>query len=59
MSNTNTEPRKWFLEELGSENLYKILVGFEDKSATITCTFAFSEGAGHEPVLFQEQNHVN
>jgi inosine triphosphate pyrophosphatase len=45
--------RKSFLEELTSANLYKLLVGFDDKSAEITNTFAYSTGPGHEPVIFQ------
>jgi inosine triphosphate pyrophosphatase len=30
-----------------------MLDGFEDKSAQAVCTFAYCEGPGHEPVLFQ------
>jgi inosine triphosphate pyrophosphatase len=40
------------------ENIHKLLDGFDDKSATITCTFAYSQGPNHEPVLFQEKTHV-
>lgn len=43
---------------LGSENLHKLLAGFEDKSATITNTFAISSGHEQEPVLFQECLYV-
>jgi len=30
-----------------------MLVGFEDKSATAICTFAYSAGPGSEPILFE------
>jgi inosine triphosphate pyrophosphatase len=50
--------RKWFFEELGNENLHKMVAGFDDNSAQIICTFAYSPGAGHEPVLFQERTDV-
>ena len=43
---------KWFLKSLGTENLPKLLDGFEDKSAQAVCAFAFSKGPGHEPILF-------
>jgi inosine triphosphate pyrophosphatase len=33
--------------------MHKLLEGFEDKSAQAVCTFAYCEGPGHEPVLFQ------
>jgi len=35
---------KWFLEKVGPEGLYKMLVGFEDKTAYAVCTFAFCQG---------------
>ncbi|KAF2417995.1 Ham1-like protein [Tothia fuscella] len=44
---------KWFLQALGPLELYKMLEGFEDKSAQAVATFAYSEGPGHEPILFQ------
>ncbi|NXT14213.1 ITPA pyrophosphatase, partial [Prunella fulvescens] len=38
--------------------LYKLLAGFEDKSAYALCTFAFSSGNPEEPVrLFKGQTH--
>uniref|UniRef100_A0A493SVY0 XTP/dITP diphosphatase n=1 Tax=Anas platyrhynchos platyrhynchos TaxID=8840 RepID=A0A493SVY0_ANAPP len=38
--------------------LYKLLAGFEDKSAYALCTFAFSTGNPEEPVkLFKGQTH--
>ncbi|NWH36086.1 ITPA pyrophosphatase, partial [Chloropsis hardwickii] len=38
--------------------LYKLLAGFEDKSAYALCTFAFSSGDPAEPVrLFKGQTH--
>lgn len=44
---------KWFLEALGTTGLNNLLVAYEDKSAQAVCTFAYSAGPGHEPVLFQ------
>ncbi|KAF2847274.1 inosine triphosphate pyrophosphatase [Plenodomus tracheiphilus IPT5] len=44
---------KWFMLALGPLNLHKLLDGFPDKSAQAVCTFAYCEGPGHEPVLFQ------
>ncbi|KAF1998885.1 Ham1-like protein [Amniculicola lignicola CBS 123094] len=44
---------KWFLLSLGPQNLHKMLSGFDDKSASAVCTFAYCEGPGHDPVLFQ------
>jgi inosine triphosphate pyrophosphatase len=38
---------------LGASQMHKMLEGFEDKSAQAVCTFAYCEGPGHEPVLFQ------
>ncbi|KAL7984733.1 hypothetical protein Chor_003303 [Crotalus horridus] len=52
---------KWFLEKLKPEGLYKLLAGFEDKSAYALCTFAFSTGNPDDPVkLFkgQTQGHI-
>ncbi|XP_043405176.1 inosine triphosphate pyrophosphatase isoform X2 [Chelonia mydas] len=47
---------KWFLEKLKPEGLYKLLAGFEDKSAYALCTFAFSTGNPEDPVkLFKGQ----
>lgn len=45
--------RKWFMLALGPAKLHHMLDGFEDKSAQAVCTFAYCEGPGHEPVLFQ------
>lgn len=42
---------KWFLEKLGPEGLYKMLHGFEDKSAQAVCTFAFHPGGEKDEVL--------
>uniref|UniRef100_A0A452I489 Inosine triphosphate pyrophosphatase n=1 Tax=Gopherus agassizii TaxID=38772 RepID=A0A452I489_9SAUR len=47
---------KWFLEKLKPEGLYKLLAGFEDKSAYALCTFSFSTGNPEDPVkLFKGQ----
>ncbi|KAK7018068.1 hypothetical protein SK128_010739 [Halocaridina rubra] len=42
---------KWFLEKLGPEGLFKMLAGFEDKSAEAVCTFAYSSGIPEDEVL--------
>ncbi|KAK2628592.1 hypothetical protein QTJ16_001695 [Diplocarpon rosae] len=44
---------KWFLEALGHEGLNNLLAAFPDKSAQAVCTFAYCEGKGHEPIIFQ------
>lgn len=44
---------KWFLDKLKPEGLYKMLAGFEDKSAKAVCTFAYCESAGSEVHLFR------
>ena len=41
------------MQEIGHDGLNKMLVGFEDKSAQAVCTFAYCEGPGHEPIIFQ------
>ncbi|XP_055929053.1 inosine triphosphate pyrophosphatase-like isoform X1 [Argiope bruennichi] len=43
---------KWFLDKLGPDGLYKLLSGFEDKSASAICTLAFSEGSEQTVHLF-------
>ncbi|KAA0203232.1 hypothetical protein HAZT_HAZT004349 [Hyalella azteca] len=42
---------KWFLEKLGPDGLYKLLAGFDDKSAVAQCTFAYSSGSDDAEVL--------
>lgn len=44
---------KWFLEKLGPEGLYKMLAGWEDKTARAVCTLGFTEGIDSEPIIFQ------
>ncbi|KAL2866332.1 non-canonical purine NTP pyrophosphatase [Aspergillus lucknowensis] len=44
---------KSFLEALGHEGLNKILDSFDTRDAEAVCTFAFSQGPGLEPVIFQ------
>jgi hypothetical protein len=44
---------KWFLADLGHVGLNNLLAAYEDKSAKAVCTFAYSPGPGHEPLLFQ------
>lgn len=44
---------KWFLEKLQPEGLHRLLNGWEDKSARAICTFAYCEGNGAQPKIFQ------
>ncbi|TKA59829.1 Inosine triphosphate pyrophosphatase [Cryomyces minteri] len=44
---------KWFLRALGPGGMHKLLAAYDDKSAQAVCTFAYSEGPGHDPVVFQ------
>ncbi|KAL2848454.1 inosine triphosphate pyrophosphatase-like protein [Aspergillus pseudoustus] len=44
---------KHFLEALGHEGLNKMLDSFETRGAEAVCTFAFSQGPGSEPLIFQ------
>jgi inosine triphosphate pyrophosphatase len=50
---------KWFLGAIGLDGLNKLLDPYTDKSAEAVCTFAFSEGPGAEPKLFQGRTQVN
>ena len=43
---------KWFVEKLGNEGLYKMLEGYEDKTAYSQCIFTYCEGPGKEPITF-------
>uniref|UniRef100_A0A671UZX7 Inosine triphosphatase (nucleoside triphosphate pyrophosphatase) n=1 Tax=Sparus aurata TaxID=8175 RepID=A0A671UZX7_SPAAU len=49
---------KWFLDKLKPEGLYKLLAGFEDKSAWALCTFAFSAGRDEPVQLFRGRTEV-
>ena len=42
-----------FLEALKPEGLYKLLDGFNDKSAYSLCTFAYCEGPKKEVEIFE------
>ncbi|KAK3359269.1 putative inosine triphosphate pyrophosphatase [Lasiosphaeria hispida] len=44
---------KWFMKSIGHSGLNNLLAAYEDKSAKAVCTFAYSPGPGHEPILFQ------
>ncbi|KAI9826870.1 MAG: nucleoside triphosphate pyrophosphohydrolase ham1 [Thelocarpon impressellum] len=44
---------KWFMESIGHEGLNNLLAAYDDKSAQAVCTFAYSEGPGHDPIIFQ------
>ncbi|VBB17721.1 inosine triphosphate pyrophosphatase [Yasminevirus sp. GU-2018] len=43
---------KWFLEKVGNEGLNKMLDGFENRSASAVCTFAFCQDEKSKPILF-------
>ncbi|KAI5348346.1 hypothetical protein PRUPE_1G060800 [Prunus persica] len=43
---------KWFLQKLGHEGLYNLLMAYEDKSAYALCSFSFSTGPSVEPITF-------
>jgi inosine triphosphate pyrophosphatase len=51
--NADEKTSKWFLNSLGHEGLNNLLAAYADKSAKAVCTFAYSPGPGHEPILFQ------
>lgn len=44
---------KWFLDKLGPEGLYKMLHGWEDKTAEAICTFAYCASDQDSVMLFQ------
>jgi len=44
---------KWFFQAIGLQGLNNLLLAYEDKSAQAVCTFAYSPGPGHEPIIFQ------
>ena len=44
---------KWFLQAIGHAGLNNLLASYEDKTAQAVCTFAYSEGPGHEPLIFE------
>ncbi|KAH3902823.1 probable Inosine triphosphate pyrophosphatase [Saccharomycodes ludwigii] len=37
---------KWFVKEMGIDNIYKMLTGFEDKTAKAITTIAYSDAMG-------------
>jgi inosine triphosphate pyrophosphatase len=44
---------KWFIDTIGDYNVYKLLDGFEDKSAYALCTIAFVKYPGADPIIFR------
>ncbi|KAH8260323.1 hypothetical protein KR026_009503 [Drosophila bipectinata] len=44
---------KWFLEKLKPEGLFRLLEGWEDKSAQAICTFGYCEDVDSEPLIFK------
>lgn len=49
---------RWFLDKCGHDGLNKMLVGFEDKTAYALCTFSFTAGPGHQPIIFAGRTEV-
>lgn len=47
------------MKAIGHEGLNNLLAAYEDKSAKAVCTFAFSKGPEHEPILFQGITNVS
>lgn len=43
---------KWFLGKVGPEGLWKMLAGFEDKTAYAQCIFVYTPGPETEPKIF-------
>ena len=43
---------KWFQDKLGCDGLWRILQGYEDKTATAVCTLAFCSYPHADPVVF-------
>jgi inosine triphosphate pyrophosphatase len=43
---------KWFLKKIGTENLPRLLDGFESKRAYALCVFAYYDGTMENPILF-------
>lgn len=41
------------MSPLGHDGLNNLLAAYPDKSAKAICTFGYSAGPGHEPILFQ------
>ncbi|CAI4232076.1 unnamed protein product [Auanema sp. JU1783] len=44
---------KWFLKGVGREGLYKMLDGFEDKTAYAQCIFAYTSGVDQPVSLYK------
>ena len=59
VAETRVRYRKWFLQALGLEGLNNLLMAYEDKSAQAVCTFAYCEGPGHEPLIFEGRVNVS
>jgi inosine triphosphate pyrophosphatase len=50
--------RKWFMESVGHKGLNNLLAAYTDKTAEAVCTFAYSEGPGFQPIIFQGRTTV-
>ena len=49
---------KWFLEKCGREGLYKLLAGYDDKTAYALCTFAYFEPSTRAVLVFEGRCEV-
>jgi len=47
------------MESVGHEGLNNLLAAYTDKSAEAVCTFAYSEGPGFQPIIFQGRTSVS
>lgn len=47
------------MASVGHEGLNNMLAAYEDKGAKAVCTFAYSAGPDHEPILFQGITQVS
>lgn len=46
------------MESVGHDGLNNLLAAYADKTAEAVCTFAYSEGPGFEPIIFQGRTTV-
>jgi len=44
---------KTFLDRIGLDGLVKLVQGFDTNKAYALCTFAYCEGPGHDPIIFE------
>lgn len=44
---------KWFLQAVGPDGLHRLLTGFDVKTASAVCIFAYCAGPGADPLVFE------